>query len=458
MEGSRVDGPHPRAARSSCELPLPGLYNVYNALGRDRRRACGSGSTPSGSPRRWARCAAAFGRVETIEVGGRRGLDPADQEPGRRQRGPAHAAAGGRERSRSTSGSRSTTGSPTAATSPGSGTPTSSCSRGAVRRVTCAGTRAPEMALRLKYAGWPDGADRGRARRSRPRSTRAVAAAAGPPLRPPHLHRAARAAQAARRPRPGEGVLAMSATRPSAAAIWHDVECGAYAADLRSGRSWPTAAGGPVLDLGCGTGRVALHLARRGHQVIGLDLDPELIAALARARRRASRSTPVARRRPRLRARPSRSPWRWRRCSCCSCSPTAPSALACLRLRRRASCAPGGRFAAAIVEGMPEPDEGAAAAARRARGRRLGLLEPAARGRRRRRARSSSAACARRVSPAGELTEEPDEVTICTPDRRRSSRPRRAEAGLVAGRTPSTIAAHRRSTSARPSSSSARRR
>jgi UDP-N-acetylmuramyl tripeptide synthase len=29
---------------------------------------------------------------------------------------------------------------------------------GAVRRVTCAGTRAPEMALRLKYAGWPEAA------------------------------------------------------------------------------------------------------------------------------------------------------------------------------------------------------------------------------------------------------------------------------------------------------------
>ena len=29
---------------------------------------------------------------------------------------------------------------------------------GAVRRVTCAGTRAPEMALRLKYAGWPESA------------------------------------------------------------------------------------------------------------------------------------------------------------------------------------------------------------------------------------------------------------------------------------------------------------
>jgi lipid II isoglutaminyl synthase (glutamine-hydrolysing) len=25
-----------------------------------------------------------------------------------------------------------------------------------VRRVICAGTRAPEMALRLKYAGWPE--------------------------------------------------------------------------------------------------------------------------------------------------------------------------------------------------------------------------------------------------------------------------------------------------------------
>jgi lipid II isoglutaminyl synthase (glutamine-hydrolysing) len=29
---------------------------------------------------------------------------------------------------------------------------------GAVRKVTCAGTRAPEMALRLKYAGWPESA------------------------------------------------------------------------------------------------------------------------------------------------------------------------------------------------------------------------------------------------------------------------------------------------------------
>lgn len=62
--------------------------------------------------------------------------------------------------------------------------------------------------------------------------------------------------------------------------IWHDVECGAYAADLPLWEELADEAGGPVLDLGCGTGRVALPLARRGHTVLGLDRDPELLAAL----------------------------------------------------------------------------------------------------------------------------------------------------------------------------------
>jgi SAM-dependent methyltransferase len=39
-----------------------------------------------------------------------------------------------------------------------------------------------------------------------------------------------------------------------------------------------------VLDAGCGAGRVAIELARRGISVVGVDLDPDL---LARARRRA---------------------------------------------------------------------------------------------------------------------------------------------------------------------------
>jgi SAM-dependent methyltransferase len=64
-------------------------------------------------------------------------------------------------------------------------------------------------------------------------------------------------------------------------AIWHEVECGSYEADLALWEELAAAAEGPVLDLGCGTGRVALHLARRGHAVVGLDVDPQLVAKLA---------------------------------------------------------------------------------------------------------------------------------------------------------------------------------
>jgi SAM-dependent methyltransferase len=35
---------------------------------------------------------------------------------------------------------------------------------------------------------------------------------------------------------------------------------------------------GPVLDLGCGTGRIALALADAGHDVVGLDLSPAMLA------------------------------------------------------------------------------------------------------------------------------------------------------------------------------------
>jgi len=64
--------------------------------------------------------------------------------------------------------------------------------------------------------------------------------------------------------------------------IWHDVECGAYDVDLGLWRDLAADAGGPVLDVGAGTGRVALDLARRGHDVIALDADPELIGECAR--------------------------------------------------------------------------------------------------------------------------------------------------------------------------------
>ncbi len=40
-----------------------------------------------------------------------------------------------------------------------------------------------------------------------------------------------------------------------------------------------TAAGGPVLELGCGTGRVLIPTARAGVEVVGLDASPHMLAA-----------------------------------------------------------------------------------------------------------------------------------------------------------------------------------
>src|SRR5262245_28533501 len=52
--------------------------------------------------------------------------------------------------------------------------------------------------------------------------------------------------------------------------------------------------GGPILDLGCGTGRLMLPLLRAGHVVVGVDRAP---AMLARAAARLARLAPRVRRR-----------------------------------------------------------------------------------------------------------------------------------------------------------------
>lgn len=72
----------------------------------------------------------------------------------------------------------------------------------------------------------------------------------------------------------------MSAATADEAAIWHDVECGAYAADLPLWTGLASAAAGPVLELGAGTGRVALELAAQGLDVAAVDLSPALVAAM----------------------------------------------------------------------------------------------------------------------------------------------------------------------------------
>ena len=69
-------------------------------------------------------------------------------------------------------------------------------------------------------------------------------------------------------------------TLPDRRVIWHDVECGGYAADLPVWRALAAKVAGAVLDVGAGTGRVALDLARAGHEVVALDREDVLLAAL----------------------------------------------------------------------------------------------------------------------------------------------------------------------------------
>jgi SAM-dependent methyltransferase len=137
-------------------------------------------------------------------------------------------------------------------------------------------------------------------------------------------------------------------------AIWHDVECGSYAADLPLWEELAGAAGGTVLDLGCGTGRVALHLARRGHRVIGLDLEPELIAALAERADGLPLETVAADAREfRLGDEVALALAPMQVLQLLEGSAARVACLRCVASQLR----PGGRFAAAILERMPEPDD-----------------------------------------------------------------------------------------------------
>jgi UDP-N-acetylmuramyl tripeptide synthase len=138
----------------AIELPLPGLYNAYNAL------AAVAAALQLGVPAERIAPAlgtmrGAFGRVETIAIGEKAVSillvkNPAGTNEVLRtlrleaSDGPLDLwlalndrIADGRDVSWIWDADFELLGD-------------------AVRRVTCAGTRAPEMALRLKYAGWPE--------------------------------------------------------------------------------------------------------------------------------------------------------------------------------------------------------------------------------------------------------------------------------------------------------------
>jgi SAM-dependent methyltransferase len=87
-----------------------------------------------------------------------------------------------------------------------------------------------------------------------------------------------------RRERASQLARADAVAQPDAV-VWHELECGAYTADLPlwrelAGRARGGDGHGGVLEIGAGSGRVTLELARRGHAVTALDLDDALLRAL----------------------------------------------------------------------------------------------------------------------------------------------------------------------------------
>jgi UDP-N-acetylmuramyl tripeptide synthase len=157
MRGAEVDITTP-AGPLHLSLPLPGLYNVYNALAA-LAAALELGVTTEQAISGLGRVEAAFGRVETVQVGAtpvsilliknpagaNEVLRTLGLEAGREGDSGLDlwialndGIADGRDVSWIWDADFELL-------------------AGAVRHVTCTGTRAPEMAVRLKYAGLDPG-------------------------------------------------------------------------------------------------------------------------------------------------------------------------------------------------------------------------------------------------------------------------------------------------------------
>ena len=81
--------------------------------------------------------------------------------------------------------------------------------------------------------------------------------------------------------------------RPEDLVRWHDLECGGYDVDDALWRDLAAEARGPILDVGAGTGRVSLALARAGADVTALDVEEPLLAELARRARAEGLRIPI---------------------------------------------------------------------------------------------------------------------------------------------------------------------
>jgi UDP-N-acetylmuramyl tripeptide synthase len=151
LRGARITMRLP-AATVDVRLPLPGLYNVYNALAA-AALAGALGATPDDIVAGLEEVAAAFGRAETVRVGGHDLLMLLVKNP-----------AGANEVLRTLAledGEHDLLAVLNDHTADGRDVSwiwdaDFEKLAGRLRHVTCSGTRAPEMALRLKYAGVPE--------------------------------------------------------------------------------------------------------------------------------------------------------------------------------------------------------------------------------------------------------------------------------------------------------------
>jgi UDP-N-acetylmuramyl tripeptide synthase len=151
LRGARVTLRLPTAT-VEVSLPLPGLYNVYNALGAAALTTA-LGATPAEVVAGLETTSAAFGRAETVRLGDRDLLLLLVKNP-----------AGANEVLRTLAledGEHDLLAVLNDHTADGRDISwvwdaDFELLAGRLRRVTCSGTRAAEMALRLKYAGVPE--------------------------------------------------------------------------------------------------------------------------------------------------------------------------------------------------------------------------------------------------------------------------------------------------------------
>ena len=204
------------------ELPLPGLYNVYNALGAAALCLSLGVELPTIAAGLGA-VEPAFGRAETIELDGRPTSILLVKNPaGANEVLRTLALEGGELDLFGVLNDRIADGRDVSWVWDADWETLAPH----VARMTCSGTRAAELALRMKYAGVP--VERlhvveGLARRARRTRWRAAAARSTPCPPTPRCSSCAACWRARRRP---------GSTGDERDSIWHDVECGGYAADL----------------------------------------------------------------------------------------------------------------------------------------------------------------------------------------------------------------------------------